>query len=169
MSLKFSPCGRLSLLRFARNCKQRSSLGTKISAQHSNPSQNKYSVFAKQNVSIKYFALASYSQTSNLQILFAETRTLKMSNLNLRRFASAKQCRHLSRAVGLVGVWGRKGRRFVSRNPFRHPRKRERRIQKGALCFASARNCKAERNLSPRPLYNQVKNNLKRLFFTKRI
>ena len=40
MSLKFSPCGRLSLLRFARNCKQRSSLGTKISAQHSNPSQN---------------------------------------------------------------------------------------------------------------------------------
>ena len=40
MSLKFSPCGRLSLLRFARNCKQRSSLGTKISAQHSNSSQN---------------------------------------------------------------------------------------------------------------------------------
>ena len=31
-----------------------------------------------------------------------------------------------------------------------------------------ARNCKAERNLSPHPLYNKVKNNLKRLFFTQR-
>ena len=39
---------------------------------------------------------------SNLQILFAETHTLKMSNLNLRRFARAKQCRHFSRRRG----WG---------------------------------------------------------------
>ena len=35
--------------------------------------------------------------------------------------------------------------------------------------FASALpcNCRAERNLSPHPLYNKVKNNLKRLFFTQ--
>ena len=64
---------------------------------------------------------------SNLQILFAKTRTLKMSNLNLRRFAcKARQCRHISRAVGLEMAWERvclgqlrarsKGRRrFVSR------------------------------------------------------
>ena len=35
------------------------------------------------------------------------------------------------------------------------------------FCFASARDCNAERNLSPHPLYNKVKNNLRRLFFTK--
>ena len=30
-----------------------------------------------------------------------------------------------------------------------------------------AHKCEAERNLSPHPLYNKVKNNLKRLFFTQ--
>ncbi|RRD52310.1 hypothetical protein EII16_11135 [Campylobacter rectus] len=35
-------------------------------------------------------------------------------NLNLRRFASAKQCRHLSRAMGLERAWERKGRRSTS-------------------------------------------------------
>ena len=44
-------------------------------------SQNKRSVFAKQNVSIKYFALISY-----IQILLAETRTLKMLNFVSKKF-----------------------------------------------------------------------------------
>ena len=35
------------------------------------------------------------------------------------------------------------------------------------FCFGFASQLLAERNLSPRPLYNKVKNNLKRLFFTK--
>ena len=46
---------------------------------------------------------------------------------------------------------------------------------RGLFCFGFAspcactlfESCKAERNLSPHPLYNKVKNNLKRLFFTQ--
>ena len=35
------------------------------------------------------------------------------------------------------------------------------------FCFGFASQLLAERNLSPHPLYNKVKNNLRRLFFTK--
>ncbi len=35
------------------------------------------------------------------------------------------------------------------------------------FCFASARNCNTERNLSPHPLYINVENNLKWLFSTQ--
>ena len=57
---------------------------------------------------------------------------LENVNLNLRRFAQAKQCRRLERAVGLERAWERKGRRFVSRTPS-SPIKREKQIQKGTL------------------------------------
>ncbi len=55
-----------------------------------------------------------------------------MSNLNLRRFASAKLCRHISRAVGLERVWERKGRRFVSRTPS-SPKEKEKSRHKSEL------------------------------------
>ena len=52
------------------------------------------------------------------------------SNLtkNPRRFASVKQCRRLSRAVGLERAWERKGRRFVSRTPS-SPKRKEKKSQ----------------------------------------
>jgi len=64
--------------------------------------------------------------------------------------------------------FARSCKQTVSRNPFRHPRKRESWIQKGSS-FVSAlpRNCKAEHNSNPHPFYNKVKNNLKQLFFTQ--
>ena len=76
---------------------------------------------------------------SNLQILFAETHALKMSNLNLRRFARAKQCRYFSRRRG----WG---------------------IVKGeGSSFASAlpRNCKQSVIQAPSPLTKSLARNTK--------
>ena len=77
----------------------------------------------------KYFALVFLFKLEVKFVNFCfkfyltETRILKMSNLNLRRFASAKLCRHISRAVGVERAWERKGRRFVSRTPFLSRRK----------------------------------------------
>ena len=84
---------------------------------------------------------------SNLQILFAETHALKMSNLNLRRFARAKQCRYFSRRRGWGIVKG-----------------------EGALLLRYARNCRAGRILSPYPspfFYNKVKITLDGCFLRK--
>ena len=115
MSLKFSPCDRLSLLRFARNCKQRSSLGTKISAQHSNPSQNKRSVFAKQNVSIKYFALFF---TARLASAFSVAlRSLLCKKRSLIKFSSAD---YLCFALLATASRGLAYAKFYLHNPKNH-------------------------------------------------
>jgi len=77
-------------------------LRSKISSQPSNPSHD----------------TSPYRFMFKFEVKFANLGRRdpyrKNVNLNLQRFASAKLCRHLSRAVGLVGVWGWKGRRFVS-------------------------------------------------------
>ena len=90
-------------------------LRSKISSQHSNPSQN----------------TSPYRFTLKFEVKFANfiRRDLHPENvnLNLRRFASAKR----RRGRGIKGG----GERL--------------------------------RHLSPHPLYNKVKNNLKRLFFTQ--
>gem|GEM_PF-4670387 len=74
--------------------------------------------------------------------------------------------------------FARSCKQTVSRNPFRHPRKKRKVDTKRELfCFGFAspcactlfESCKAERNSSPHSLYNKVKNNLKWLFFTQRI
>ena len=54
--------------------------------------------------------------------------------------------------------------------PYEEKRRRGRGIKGGGelFCFGFASQLLAERNLSPHPLYNKVKNNLKRLFFTQR-
>ena len=100
----------------SRNCKQKATRSASVT--------DNQSALSSHEKILRLIVLRS-NLKSNLQILFAETHTLKMLNLNSRRFVRAKQCRHISRAVGIVGVWGRKGRRFVSRNPFRPPRKRK--------------------------------------------
>ena len=65
-------------------------------------------------------------------------------DLNSRRFASAKQCRHIKSVVGGGGLKG------VGSD------------------FASACSCEhGEAKLSPHPLYNKVKNNLRWLFLLK--
>ena len=82
---------------------------------------------------------------SNLQISASNftCRDTHLENvkfdLNSRRFAQAKLCRHLKKR--------RRGRGATSR----------------LLAVASM----AKQNSSPHPLYNKVKNNLKRLFFTQ--
>ena len=80
---------------------------------------------------------------NHLKILRLKFYGLILSNLVLNRDAYKHQIRQillhckiknvrrisaiapLERAVGMVGVWGRKGRRFVSRIPFRRPRKKK--------------------------------------------
>ena len=68
---------------------------------------------------------------------------LENATLNLRRFAQAKLCRHLKSVVG-GGI-----------------------VKGGLFCFGFASQLQAERNSSPHPFYNKVKNNLRRLFFTQ--
>ena len=83
---------------------------------------------------------------SNLQILFTETHALKMSNLNLRRFARAKQCRYFSRRRG----WG-----IVKGEGALLPR----------LCLATAEQSAIQALTPPLFFLQQSKNNLRRLFF----
>ena len=153
-----------------RNCKQKATRSASVTDDQS--------ALSSHEKILRLIVLRS-NLKSNLQILFAETHTLKMLNLNPRRFVRAKQCPHFSRAVGLERVWERKGRRFVSRTSSSPEEKRKVDIKgstfaslhcvgyrrcalpkqlaskKRPLCSPCActlfESCRAERNSSPYP------------------
>ena len=71
--------------------------------------------------------------------------------------------------------FARSCKQTISSAPFLSQRKEKGGYKRELFCFGFAspcactlfESCKAERNSSPHSLYNKVKNNLKRLFFTK--
>ena len=103
-----------------RNCKQKATRSASVTDDQS--------ALSSHEKILRLIVLRS-NLKSNLQIFPAETHTLKMLNLNPRRFVRAKQCRYFSRRRGWGIVKG-----------------------EGALLLRYARNCKAERNSSPFPL-----------------